>query len=166
MARKPKDNTKYEAICNGCNKPYQTTRYKLENGKKFCSLQCRWQKPELSPRKNKQRRVTITCDNCKKEFQALPSKVKKGRKFCSHLCSNSSRARGIVDIKCPGCNNVFTVQKSVAEKGKKYCSMKCYRVHITGQPRVYKKAERLQEQIDEQVKRPWAKPLPLFGIPK
>ena len=165
MKRRPKDSTKYELMCQGCNKPFTTSRSKMESGKKFCSFKCRWVNPKpFKPRKNLQRKVALICEWCKNEYIVQEFKALEGRRFCSQHCANSRR-KNVVDIECLGCKKVFTVNKSTAEKGKKYCSMQCYRTHVEDHPRVYRKPDRVEPVHEEEVK-VWARPLPLFGLPK
>ena len=144
-------------------------------------MQCRALFKFKIMRQSRRERVKMICAICAEEYFEIPSKVERGAKYCSRECCNKglaafhkTRLKPRVKKNCIRCGKEYEVietRKDVAM----YCTRKCAgNLNIgqlnKGKPRSnHKKTNSTSpppKPIEQIEVKSWAKPLPLFGLPK
>lgn len=132
--------TRYEHICQYCNKKFKSEK----KNTKFCSPQCngKWKSENLIGEKSsswKYGKIKIKCDFCEKEIYKTFSEIKKYKKhFCGKECydkwqkenslkGENSAVYSKVETKCDYCGKNIKVFKSRYNAVKHhFCNNECH----------------------------------------
>lgn len=107
-----------------CRRPFQTTTYQANHGRRYCSRKCDAADRCGPKRYNYKGLVKKTCPVCGGQFEREPWEAKL-RMYCSPRCAGIARRRppAMKTVPCKGCGENFDVP--VYAK-RTFCTMECY----------------------------------------
>jgi len=83
---KPRTANYVKINCKICEKEFEATERKVNNGKKYCSVKCQHE----GSRVLKSKRIKLKCLFCENEFEKTENKVSYGKsKYCSRVCKDT-----------------------------------------------------------------------------